>query len=195
MSYVKSLEQRVAELESRLGSQEPSTVENSFPVDGTQRWSHSLADDLQPMDPMHWQYSFYSSMANPPDPHNAFEHLLVDPNAIHSLSTRVSVNSGLADKTPVSTHDHDFFALEPVAESSHKNDEPLPGLPIPCAEIASFLHAYFELIHPRYPFLDIDECANAYLKHKQTLSVTDEVQASWYSFLLTTVSQSIHPPA
>ncbi|KAM0426121.1 hypothetical protein ACHAPT_008752 [Fusarium lateritium] len=33
-------------------------------------------------------------------------------------------------------------------------------------EGASFFQTYFEIIHPRYPFLDVEECSGAYLKWK-----------------------------
>jgi hypothetical protein len=33
-------------------------------------------------------------------------------------------------------------------------------------EGASFFQTYFEIIHPRYPFLDVEECSTAYLNWK-----------------------------
>jgi hypothetical protein len=189
VSYVKSLEQRVAELETRLESQHPEDTP-SFTVDGAQQLSNFAADDLQPMDPMHWQYSFCPPVANHTGTHNLFGPSFFDSSGINPIPAHASVDSVGTLEAAISGHDHELFALEPAMESSHKNDQPLQRLSISHIDTARFLYTYFDLIHPRYPFLDVDECSSAYLYYKRMLVVTDEVQASWYSFLLTLVSIS-----
>lgn len=194
VSYVKSLELRLAEMETRLQSQDTPGLTQGFPVAGVQQSYNSLADEMPPIDPMHWQYSFYSSTTYPPEIQTPLEHSFLDSTGINPHSSHVSAYSGATPNATIPTHDSDFFVLDPVAESSHKNDRPLQGLSISQAETAGFLHAYFERIHPRYPFLDINECSSAYMYYKQMSTVADGVQASWYSFLLTTVSSSTTLP-
>lgn len=189
VSYVKSLEQRVAELETRLESQHSKDTPG-FTVEGAQQLSNFIVDDLQPMDPMHWQYSFCPPVITQPGTHSLFDHSFLDPGGFNSLPAHVSVDTVGTLEAAISGHDQEFFALEPAMESSHKNDQSSQRLSISHIDAARFLYTYFNLIHPRYPFLDVDECSNAYLYYKRMLVVTDEVQASWYSFLLTLVSVS-----
>ncbi|KEF53943.1 uncharacterized protein A1O9_09738 [Exophiala aquamarina CBS 119918] len=185
VSYVKSLQQRVAELEARFESQNPE-VTPTFIVEGEQQQSsYFIGDDLQPMDPMHWQCSFYPPTNQPPRPRDVFEQPFLDSSGIDLLAAHNSADviGPLEDSIP--PHDQDCFGLDPAIQTLHKNVQTLQQLSISNLDAARFLHTYFDLIHPRYPFLDVDECGNAYLYYKGMLVVTDEMQVSWYSFLLT----------
>ncbi|EXK75936.1 hypothetical protein FOQG_19303 [Fusarium oxysporum f. sp. raphani 54005] len=54
------------------------------------------------------------------------------------------------------------------ADTTHCLDPSIAAVmtDISVREGASFFQAYFEIIHPRYPFLDVEECSTAYLKWK-----------------------------
>lgn len=183
---MKSLQQRVAELEARWEPQNPEAAP-SFVVDGGQQQSpYFMVDDMQPMDPMHWQCSFYPPTAQPSRPHNAFEQFFDSSNiGIHTTHSSADVIEPLGEA--IAAHDQESFGLEPAPDHLRKNALPLQQLPISNHATARFLYTYFDLIHQRYPFLDVEECGNAYLYYKRILVVTDEVQVSWYSFLLTLV--------
>lgn len=183
VSYVKSLQQRIAELEARWESQNPEATLNFMVDEEQQQPSYFATDDLQPVDPMHWQYSFYPPTTRP---HHPFEQFL-DSSGIGLITTHNSADVIGPLEDAITPHDQESFGLEPAVENLHKNVQSLQQLSISNLDTARFLHTYFDLIHPRYPFLDVGECGNAYLYYKRILVVTDEVQVSWYSFLLTLV--------
>ncbi|KIL84052.1 hypothetical protein FAVG1_12749 [Fusarium avenaceum] len=76
----------------------------------------------------------------------------------------------------------------PTDSLNYSGDPMIPSAGVTIADIAvcegaSFCQTYFEVIHPRYPFLDIEECSAAYLKWKMHEIATGDDQG-WPTRLL-----------
>jgi hypothetical protein len=62
---------------------------------------------------------------------------------------------------PVEPESHSTGAAHSITQSTA-----ITMAGISTSEGASFFQTYFEIVHPRYPFLDVEECSGAYLKWK-----------------------------
>lgn len=69
----------------------------------------------------------------------------------------------------------------PADSVSYSGDATIADIAV--REGGSFFQTYFEVIHPRYPFLDPEECSAAYLKWKMDEIATGDDQ-SWPTRLL-----------
>ncbi|KAF2014675.1 hypothetical protein BU24DRAFT_493228 [Aaosphaeria arxii CBS 175.79] len=65
--------------------------------------------------------------------------------------------------------DEDLRGMPDYANASSNATDSTPAfmdLDVPVRSGAGYFQAYFELIHPRYPFLDVEECSKAYQQWK-----------------------------
>ncbi|KAF4442023.1 hypothetical protein FALBO_17305 [Fusarium albosuccineum] len=144
VSYVKGLEQQVADLQGRLSEMTGPLVRNARP---------DVCPDLQSVtDPANPLYLPPISSEN-----TAFDFLSYQDENLFSITQP-------PPRQVTNPVDHGSYSadtahcLDPSADASMTD--------ISAREGASFFQTYFEIIHPRYPFLDVDECSTAYLKWK-----------------------------
>ncbi|KAH6972961.1 hypothetical protein BKA56DRAFT_620329 [Ilyonectria sp. MPI-CAGE-AT-0026] len=144
VSYVKDLEQQVADLQGRLSEVTDPLVRNAQADVGPDLQSFTdLADPLYlpPISSENTTFDFLSYQDE-----NLFSITQPPPT---QMTNPVDPGSYSADAT---------YSLDPSADASMAD--------ISACEGASFFQTYFEIIHPRYPFLDVEECSTAYLKWK-----------------------------
>ncbi|KAH7121800.1 hypothetical protein B0J13DRAFT_628936 [Dactylonectria estremocensis] len=144
VSYVKNLEQQVAGLQARLSEPTGPLVQ------------HARADvypDLQSFtDPANALYLPPISSEN-----TDFDFLSYQDESLFSIAQPPPTQ--VTDQVdPGSYSADDTHSLDPSADAIMTD--------ISVREGASFFQTYFEIIHPRYPFLDVEECSTAYLKWK-----------------------------
>ncbi|KAH7121517.1 hypothetical protein EDB81DRAFT_952249 [Dactylonectria macrodidyma] len=144
VSYVKNLEQQVADLQGRISELDSSLVRNarvdvcpdlqSFTDPANMLYLPPMSSENLAFDFQSYQDENLFSITQPP-PTRATNP--VDPESYSADTTHPLDTSADASMTDISVH-----------------------------EGASFFQTYFEIIHPRYPFLDVEECSTAYLKWK-----------------------------
>ena len=78
-------------------------------------------------------------------------------------------------------HRSDLLLQPDLQGTSFKLSIP-PATAISSDDAASFFVTYFDMIHRRYPFLDVGECSDAYLKYKAGVILT-----GWPDFMINMV--------
>ncbi|KAJ4324080.1 hypothetical protein N0V84_004046 [Fusarium piperis] len=151
ISYVKDLEQQVANFQDRP----------TAPV-------HTGSGALLAQDTQTNAYAEFQSFTDPldtfylpqiPTPGNTaftFDFSNQDENLFSIAQQPATQLSNSVD--PGSYAEDTVHSLD-ASEGSTMTD-------VSVREAASFFQTYFEIIHPRYPFLDVEECSTAYLKWK-----------------------------
>jgi hypothetical protein len=178
VSYVKSLEQYIADLESSLHRQVPGSASDhlfgasldappsssfqqldaEFNIgmfqDAVEATDPTIVSYLPPLYPKDTAYDH--AMAELQQSENLFS---ITENPVHPLphtTTGIVTSTSAPVSVPVPAHDGNAF--EPSAAPTAPA---VSSVSVP--EGASFFQTYFELVHPRYPFLDVEECSQAYL--------------------------------
>ncbi|KAH7241278.1 hypothetical protein BKA59DRAFT_400639 [Fusarium tricinctum] len=154
VSYVNGLEQQVAGLLGRVSQHSSgSTVPGQPNSDGP------LAQNTQPNDYTE-SPSFIDSLEGLYTPavsalgNTSFDFLSYQDENLFSITQQTSSHfDNPADSVGYSGDTMIHSAGAEIAD-------------ITVSEGASFFQTYFEVIHPRYPFLDPEECSAAYLKWK-----------------------------
>ncbi|KAJ4209702.1 hypothetical protein NW759_013347 [Fusarium solani] len=158
VSYVKDLEQQVANFQARLSQQTSETTAQVHAGSGALLTRNTQAN-------------IYAEFQGFTDPLNA---LYLPP--IHSPgNTALTLDFSYQDENLFSIAQQPATQLSnSVDPGSYTADTPHPldvsadatMADVSVREGASFFQTYFEIIHPRYPFLDVEECSTAYLKWK-----------------------------
>lgn len=150
VSYVQGLEQRVAGLQGRLDQQSAKSMTQELPESGS-----PLAPNLQTN--IHPDLQGFTGhldafyMPSVPSQGNSFDLSTFQADNLFSISQQPP-----ADEVNYSTDT--TRSLDPSIAAVVTD--------ISVREGASFFQTYFEIIHPRYPFLDVEECSTAYIKWK-----------------------------
>ncbi|EMT74627.1 hypothetical protein FOC4_g10000754 [Fusarium odoratissimum] len=175
VSYVQGLEQRVAGLQGRLDQQTAKSMTQENPESGS-----NLAPNLQAN--IHPDLQSFTGhldafyMPSVPSQGNSFDLLTYQADNLFSISQQPP-----ADEANYSTDA--MRSLDPSMAAVVTN--------ISVREGASFFQTYFEIIHPRYPFLDVEECSTAYIKWKAGEIATCGNNA-WSTCLLKLVPMLLH---
>ncbi|CAJ0550055.1 Ff.00g099850.m01.CDS01 [Fusarium sp. VM40] len=171
VSYVNGLEEQVAGLLGRVSQHSSDSTIPGHPIsDG------NLAHNTQPNEYTESQ-SFINSL-----------------EGLHTPAVSALGNTGFDF---LSYQDENLFSItqqpsshidNPADLVSYSGDPMNPSAGATAADIvvcegASFFQTYFEVIHPRYPFLDIEECSAAYLKWKMG-EMADGDDKAWPTRLL-----------
>uniref|UniRef100_A0A8H7NGY3 Zn(2)-C6 fungal-type domain-containing protein n=1 Tax=Bionectria ochroleuca TaxID=29856 RepID=A0A8H7NGY3_BIOOC len=158
VSYVEDLEQQVASFHARLPQQTSETAAQVHTGAGT-----LLAPNTQS--------NIYAEVQGFNDPINAF---YLPP--IHSReNTAFPFDFSYPDENLFSiaqeptiqvnnTVEPGSYTIDASQSLAASGDAAMADVSV--REGASFFQTYFETIHPRYPFLDVEECSTAYLKWK-----------------------------
>ncbi|KAL5593041.1 hypothetical protein FOBRF1_012143 [Fusarium oxysporum] len=150
VSYVQGLEQRVAGLQGRLDQQTAKSMTQENPESGS-----NLAPNLQAN--IHPDLQSFTGhldafyMPSVPSQGNSFDLLTYQADNLFSISQQPSANEANYSTDTMRSLDPSMAAV--VTDISVR-------------EGASFFQTYFKIIHPRYPFLDVEECSTAYIKWK-----------------------------
>ncbi|CAG9993113.1 unnamed protein product [Clonostachys byssicola] len=158
VSYVEDLEQQVANLHARLPEQTSETTAQVHTGPGT-----LLAPNTQA--------NIYAEVQGFNDPINAF---YLPPIHSHG-NTDFPFDFSYPDENLFSivqepttqvnnTVEPRSYELDTSQSIDASADAAMADVSV--REGASFFQTYFETIHPRYPFLDVEECSTAYLKWK-----------------------------
>lgn len=203
MAYVTSLEQHVAELEVSLQQQIsrstsgrlfgashplPAPCSTSPQIDVTQFSTTMFQDASGSTDPMILSYlpPLYSG-------DTIYDQTLAELQQQESLFSITQQNPiHHARQTPISPIAVASVASAPIAATLDFFSTPAAASTssVSIPEGASFFQTYFEVIHPRYPFLDVEECSRAYLDWK-TGKVDLSGSSGWSSYLVKMVSYSL----
>jgi hypothetical protein len=209
--HASSLEQHTAELEKSLSQRVPGSVADHLyqhsthahsqsqsqtqtqpqssrgrsaagpieTVDGTSVAVDVFADGSNSTDPL---YSYLPpfdpanydlSMLEPTD--DLFS--IIPPQAAHLPTSRAVQQQ----QPPPPTVDQGSDTTVPIHTLSQSTGPTLSEVSI--NEGATFFQTYFEVIHPRYPFLDVEECSRAYLEWKTGVISIVHV-SGWSSYLV-----------
>uniref|UniRef100_A0A0D2YER4 Transcription factor domain-containing protein n=1 Tax=Fusarium oxysporum (strain Fo5176) TaxID=660025 RepID=A0A0D2YER4_FUSOF len=150
VSYVQGLEQRVAGLQGRLDQQSAKSMTQELPESGS-----PLAPNLQTN--IHPDLQGFTGhldafyMPSVPSQGNSFDLSTFQADNLFSISQQPPADE--ANYSTDTTRSLDPSMAAVVTDISVR-------------EGASFFQTYFEIIHPRYPFLDVEECSTAYIKWK-----------------------------
>ncbi|KAJ0154344.1 Uncharacterized protein HZ326_3265 [Fusarium oxysporum f. sp. albedinis] len=150
VSYVQGLEQRVAGLQGRLDQQTAKSMSQENPESGS-----PLAPNLQTN--IHPDLQSFTGhldafyMQSVPSQGYSFDLLTYQADNLFSISQQPPADE--ANYSIDTTRSLDPSMAAVVTDISVR-------------EGASFFQTYFEIIHPRYPFLDVEECSTAYIKWK-----------------------------
>jgi hypothetical protein len=161
VSYVKDLEQQVADLQ---GNRDQQTSELTI-QDHLESCNPSLRtaqmnifQDVQGFpDPM--DLSYLPSVSSLGDAAFDFDFSHTDEN-LFSISQLPPIQ-----RTPVTSTTEGASQSTGAAQTLNQSAA-ATMVEISISDGASFFQTYFEMIHPRYPFLDVEECSGAYLKWK-----------------------------
>lgn len=190
VEYVKSLEQHVANLETKLGQY--SGNDGFGPISGIEFDSHlmSTASIDAATAPLPMTEPLQVQPVSALDPSQ--------PNANAAPGMPDGLDPDLMGGWPLSFSPmqqdifHNTAFLEPLmvnAESATFKSSPtsISKVSITTADAANYFQIYFEVIHPRYPFLMVEDCVQAYSRWKLDGFVTDDFQSLWFSFITTMV--------
>lgn len=185
--YISSLETQVAELQGQRKERE-------------QPHSQSLSDTIGPS---------LSTATGPLQPGFPSLSLLASPSTIPMEDISLSPTPGLHGAPNDDSFMPDFNFLghlqtsivgqspsisPPAALALNVVGTPelnSPSRPKPISlsvvDAASHFLTYVEIIHPRYPFLEVEDCSLAYLAWRDSQEQAQGAQNSWHLFLATMV--------
>ncbi|CAH0055891.1 unnamed protein product [Clonostachys solani] len=168
VSYVEDLEQQVASFHARLHQQSFETTAQVHKGPGT-----VLTQNTEP--------NIYTELQDFNDPLNTF---YLPPIHSHE-NTAFTFDFSYPDENLFSiaqqpatqlnnTVDPRSYTVDTSQSLEASVDATIADVSV--REGASFFQTYFEIIHPRYPFLDVEECSTAYLNWKtgETKSFSDK---------------------
>lgn len=178
VSYVKDLEQQVADLQGNRDQQTFAStsrdhLESCNPSLRTAQMN--VFQDVQGvLEPMNLAY--LPSVSSLGDVAVDFDFLHADEN-LFSISQPPPIQ-----RTPVTSTTEGASQPGGAAQTLNRSVAvTMAGISI--NEGASFFQTYFEILHPRYPFLDVEECSGAYLKWK-TSEIASCDDKGWSTSLL-----------
>jgi hypothetical protein len=174
--YIESLEARVSDLQNGATLATPG-VSLDQPTDGPSRHiDNGLPNPQSGFDQL--DMSFMTPLDNP-------NHIIYGLDMLHSDDNLFSISDVANHDTSVNSVAHS----DPAMPLHVPGDGPAPSLAeVSVHEGAVFFQVYFETIHPRYPFLDVEECSRGYQDWRLGaifLSGTD----AWRSYLVKMVSR------
>ncbi|KAM6521736.1 hypothetical protein FALCPG4_011442 [Fusarium falciforme] len=158
VSYVKDLEQQIANFQARLSQQTSETTAQVHTGSGgplTRNTQENVYTELQGFtDPLNQFY--LPPIHSPGNTAFTFDFSYQDENLFSIAQQPATQLNNSVD--PGSCTTDISHSLGASADATMAD--------VPVREGASFFQTYFEIIHPRYPFLDVAECSTAYLKWK-----------------------------
>lgn len=199
VEYIRSLESHVADLETKL---------QQHPVPPDPATFHTLDDSSYQFARSPVNFSFLDTnfsqtlLAPLPPQQNPYQHPHPATNVDNMASSFPSYSNldpnfmvTFPLQSPINSQDLNRNAISPNALDLHAGLGPAQHAPPPSAadiaisagDAASYFLAYFDVIHSRYPFLNVPDCSRAYLNWKHRVRIPGDFQTSWYSFLATLV--------
>ncbi|KAK7219711.1 hypothetical protein V2G26_007714 [Clonostachys chloroleuca] len=153
VSYVEDLEQQVANFHARLPQQTSETTAQVHTGPGTLLSRNT-------------QENIYAEVQGFNDPINAFclppihshENTAFPFDFSYPDENLFSIVQEPTTQVINTVEPRSYYTVDPSADAAMAD--------VSVREGASFFQTYFETIHPRYPFLDVEECSTAYLKWK-----------------------------
>lgn len=190
---MRSLERRVADLENKE-NQPPLTIMQRLP-NGTDNSETDLLPSSTShithpaIDPIHWQLSFFPPVANTFASHQ-------DATQLSLTSSDMNHSAAIPRVPPIRLETYspstEPFLFDPISEDGHPSSSYTSSFQpsqifISIPDAARYFQLYFDIVHARYPFLDVEECSKAYIHFSGNGKPNDQLEAIWYSFLTTMV--------
>ena len=191
-AYVKSLEDHVAELEGHL--QESRALTGS-----SQTYEHQLQSFETPSvetiahpgnfpNPGSWRISHLQHEISSDE---LLCNAIVPEQSDMLFPSYIDSSTSVAGSTPSTLAMGGNNTMSGHSLNLSNVTRSLISAKISSSEGASYFQTYFEIIHPRYPFLNVAECSEAYLEWKTRSSLAEPIRGGWTAFLVKMVIESL----
>jgi hypothetical protein len=182
IAYIKSLEENAAQLKQRLNQQVTGAAFDQFYTAQPQS-SENLVFDMLPnfqvTDDAHQSQSLYLPPINMTDDYPCIRNSPQEMSDLFPNSEPQLHHQSNMDRGPLAA----FVGSPPTQEKLYRFLAESP-IDTSVSTIASSFQTYFKVIHPRYPFLDVEDCSNAYLEWKANLVLPRSRTNGWPAFLV-----------